>query len=53
MKPKVSLLLLMGLTSLILLATARYADSQAPAPVNPDLTIFYTNDAWGYLEPCG
>lgn len=51
MKFKGPLPLLVGLASLVLLAAAFHADSQAQ--VIPELTIFYTNDAWGYLEPCG
>lgn len=51
MKLRVMLPLLVGLTGLLLAAAAFHSDSQAQA--NPDLTIFYTNDVWGYLEPCG
>lgn len=52
MRPRLMLSLLVGLTCLMLGAAVLYADN-LPASAQPDLTIFYTNDVWGYLEPCG
>lgn len=51
MKPKIFISLTVGLSCLLLL-TAVF-DAPGQAQVAPDLTIFYTSDCWGYLEPCG
>jgi len=49
-KPRFNLLALCGIAIVFLIGTG---GNRSFASGNSGLTIFYTNDLAGYLEPCG